>query len=603
MFGCRVQARQQQHMERAVQDQRSSLHAATETDDLALQAASEAHLTRCQGQLQLFGSWVGSMQQVLRVARTQISVVPDLSFQVVRMQSVCSAVRMELQQQVATKVPHAGTSGEGPSHSTDANDSTLLPDGVPLLDAPTGGPLLESIRSSCVLTPQGIVQGLAQVAMETAARLSSVVDSAGDGAGGKLNGPPAANTPSPGQLLKQRQQAAGLRAEIALYARCKARLAVEREQLMGTELRLRLRAEDVSLGEVRNLHLSRLIVKLIKDNSAMMRAWGVDQPPAQDATSTRLLAGCSAVYETVGSCSGGIQREMEAFKVLPLSLLLPSSLSQSQQQHHPHPHHPQQQQQQLLSQHRHQARRQHPQQQQHQQQPTALLLYRRAAAAPPPAPSAADSKSARLHPHTGFPPMHQQTDMLGGGMLGSSSMAGLASRDMGRSGAGSTDTALHESVVVGSSGDLFGLLRVLGGMDPCAALRCPSFTLSDSILGFHRHNQALSLWLTSTRESLSALQHSNTARSRLGYDLERRVGAKRTADLATLLPRLQHIVRQSQENGRMAEEAIWVALSDWWDQPAAHLVPWITRNNMTATDFISTIEAIFCQLRSSSNNP
>lgn len=52
---------------------------------------------------------------------------------------------------------------EGPRHPTDANDSTLLPDGVPLLDAPTGGPLLESIRSSCVLTPQGIVQGLAQV--------------------------------------------------------------------------------------------------------------------------------------------------------------------------------------------------------------------------------------------------------------------------------------------------------------------------------------------------------------------------------------------------------------------------------------------------------
>lgn len=53
--------------------------------------------------------------------------------------------------------------GEGPSYSTDANDSALLPDGVPLLDAPTSGPLLESIRSCCVLSPQGIVQGLAQV--------------------------------------------------------------------------------------------------------------------------------------------------------------------------------------------------------------------------------------------------------------------------------------------------------------------------------------------------------------------------------------------------------------------------------------------------------
>ncbi|MEW5299178.1 MAG: hypothetical protein WDW36_002218 [Sanguina aurantia] len=339
----------------------------------------------------------------------------------------------------------------------------------------------------------------------------------------------------------------------------------------------------------------------------MAHAWGVGQPPAQDATSARLLAGCSAVYETLVTCSGGIQREMEAFKLLPLSLLLPSSPSPQQQQHTSHPHHPQQQQPQLLSQHRHQARRQHPQQQQHQQQPTALLLYRRAAAAPPPAPSAAGSKPSSTHPRTGFPSGHQQTDLLGGWLGGSGIGMGMGAAGGGNGdGSGGTDaarTALHDSVVVGSSRDLFGLLRVLGGVDPCAALRCPSFTLSDSILGHHRHNQALSLWLSSTRASLSALQHGNTARARLGYDLERRVGAKRTADLAALLPRLQHIVRQSQENGRMAEEAIWVALSDWWDQPAAHLVPWITRNSMTATDFISTIEAIFCQLRSSSSNP
>lgn len=59
--------------------------------------------------------------------------------------------------------PFAGTSEVGLTFAGDPNDSALLPDGSPLLDSPTCGPLLESIRSCCVLSPQGIVQGLAQV--------------------------------------------------------------------------------------------------------------------------------------------------------------------------------------------------------------------------------------------------------------------------------------------------------------------------------------------------------------------------------------------------------------------------------------------------------
>lgn len=61
--------------------------------------------------------------------------------------------------------------------------------------------------------------------------------------------------------------------------------------------------------------------------------------------------------------------------------------------------------------------------------------------------------------------------------------------------------------------------------------------------------------------------------------LRARVGELRGADAATRLPLLEEALAEGRRAREFAEGPVKAALTDWWQQPAQHVVPSVTRES------------------------
>ncbi|KAI8472964.1 MAG: HAUS augmin-like complex subunit 5-domain-containing protein [Monoraphidium minutum] len=128
-------------------------------------------------------------------------------------------------------------------------------------------------------------------------------------------------------------------------------------------------------------------------------------------------------------------------------------------------------------------------------------------------------------------------------------------------------------------------------VDDLAPLKCPAELMAGVIDGTRRLCEQQQL-LSTLGEQLSAAAARLAAGRADAARLRAAAGELRAADASARLPLLQEALAEGRAAREFADGAARAALTDWWQQPAQHLVPSVTYEGRNCSEWLIELQAL-----------